>query len=144
MDNGQARHERLANALIRVAEELTVTPHELALYADAHIAHSLRDTVTLAEMAGIGVCMDFFGCWAEAGLAETIERAGPRLGLVQVADYVYGDRSLPSRAVPGDGVIPIKQILGWALDAGYTGGFDFELLGPRIDQAGARSRAGSP
>ncbi len=108
----------------------------LALYADTHIAHSLRDAVTLAEMAGIGVCMDFFGCWAEAGLEETIERAGPRLGLVQVADYVYGDRSLPSRAVPGEGVIPIKQILGWALAAGYTGGFDFELLGPRIDQEG--------
>src|SRR3546814_9230000 len=28
------------------------------LHADLHIAHTLRDTVTLAEMAGLGVCID--------------------------------------------------------------------------------------
>jgi sugar phosphate isomerase/epimerase len=103
------------------------------LYADLHIAHSLRDTVALAEMAGIGVCIDIFSCWTEAGLFESIERAMPRCRLVQVSDYVYGDRSLPSRAVPGDGAIPLQQILGWIVNAGYQGVFDLELLGPRIN-----------
>jgi sugar phosphate isomerase/epimerase len=102
------------------------------LYADLHIAHSLRDTVALAEMAGIGVCIDIFSCWTEAGLRQSIDRAMPRCGLVQVSDYVYGDRSLPSRAVPGDGVIPLQRILGWIVNAGYQGVFDLELLGPRI------------
>ncbi len=103
------------------------------LYADLHIAHSLRDTVTLAEMADIGVCIDIFSCWTEAGLRKSIERAMPRCRLVQVSDYVYGDRSLPSRAVPGDGAIPLPRILGWMLDAGYQGVFDLELVGPRIN-----------
>lgn len=107
-----------------------------SLYAELHIAHSLRDTVTLAEMAGIGVCIDIFSCWTEAGLRDTIERAMPRCGLVQVSDYVLGDRALPTRAVPGDGAIPLQRILGWILDAGYDGAFDLELLGPRIDQEG--------
>ena len=106
------------------------------LYADMHLVHSLRDTVTLAEMAGIGICIDVFCCWAEAGLKQTIADAMPRCGLVQVADYVYGDRSLPSRAVPGDGSIPLRGILDWALSAGYTGAFDLELIGPRIDAEG--------
>jgi sugar phosphate isomerase/epimerase len=106
------------------------------LYADIHLAHNLRDTLTLAEIAGIGVCIDFFACWTEAGLKETIRRAMPRCHLVQVCDYVYGDRSLPSRAVPGDGVIPIRQLIGWILEAGYTGVFDLEILGPRIDKEG--------
>lgn len=94
--------------------------------------------MTLAELAGIGVCIDIYACWAEAALQETIERAMPRCHLIQVSDYVYGDRSLPSRAVPGDGAIPLERILGWALDAGYAGAFDLELIGPRIDAEGRR------
>jgi sugar phosphate isomerase/epimerase len=106
------------------------------LYAHAHIAHTLRDTVTLAQAAGIGVCMDLFACWAEAGLRESIEQAMPACHVVQVCDYVYGDRALPARAVPGDGAIPVKRILEWVLQAGYTGAFDIELIGPRIDAEG--------
>ncbi|HKY89474.1 MAG TPA: TIM barrel protein, partial [Nevskiaceae bacterium] len=106
------------------------------LYADVHLAHSLRDTVTLAQMAGIGVCIDLFACWTEAGLRDSIERAVPRCAVIQVGDYVYGDRALPSRAVPGDGHIPLQRLIGWALDAGYAGAFDLELLGPRIDREG--------
>jgi sugar phosphate isomerase/epimerase len=106
------------------------------LRANLHIAHSLRDTVLLAEMAGIGVNIDIHNCWTEAGLRQSIERAMPRCRLVQVSDYVYGDLSTPSRAVPGDGAIPLRRILDWALSAGYSGGFDFELLGPRIDEEG--------
>jgi sugar phosphate isomerase/epimerase len=106
------------------------------LHCDLHIAHNLRDTVQLAEMAGIGVCMDIFACWTEAGLETTVKRAGPRLDLVQISDYALGDRAYPCRAVMGEGDIPLEQILGWILDAGYAEGFDLELLGPRIDQAG--------
>jgi sugar phosphate isomerase/epimerase len=106
------------------------------LYAHTHLAHSLRDTVTLAEIAGVGVCIDFFACWAEAGLRESIRRAVPRCHIVQVCDYVYGDRSLPARAVPGDGAIPVKRMIDWILEAGYTGVFDLEIIGPRIDQEG--------
>ncbi|MBP6724009.1 MAG: sugar phosphate isomerase/epimerase [Halioglobus sp.] len=105
-------------------------------YADLHIAHSLRDTVTLAELAGIGVCIDLFSCWTEADLKNTIERAATRCDLVQVSDYVCGDRALPARAVPGDGDMPLQRLLGWILDAGFGGAFDLELLGPRIDSEG--------
>jgi sugar phosphate isomerase/epimerase len=107
-----------------------------ALHADIHMAHTVRDAVTLAEMADIGICIDLFAGWTEAGLQQSVERAVPRLCLVQVDDYVYGDRSLPARAVPGDGAIPIQRILGWLLRAGYQGMFDLELIGPRIDREG--------
>jgi sugar phosphate isomerase/epimerase len=108
-----------------------------ALYAELHIAHSLADTIMLAEMADVNVCIELFFCWAEAGLPELFERALPRCRLVQLSDYIYGDRALPARAVPGDGVIPLQRIVGSLLDAGYAGAFDLELLGPRIDAEGA-------
>jgi hypothetical protein len=36
------------------------------------LAHSLRDTVTLAEIAGLGVCIDLYSCWWEADLKRTL------------------------------------------------------------------------
>lgn len=106
------------------------------LYADMHICHSLGDTIRLAEMAKIGVCIELFHCWGEAGLDALLKRALPICSLVQVSDYVLGDRSLPNRAVPGDGAIPLEKIIAMLLEGGYSGAFDIELLGPRIDAEG--------
>jgi sugar phosphate isomerase/epimerase len=107
-----------------------------ALYDHSHIAHSLRDTLILAEMANIGVCADLFACWTEAELEQTLARAMPRLHLIQIGDYVLRDMSLPARAVPGDGAIPIRRFCESAVRLGYKGAFDLELLGPRIDREG--------
>ncbi|MCB2059299.1 MAG: sugar phosphate isomerase/epimerase [Novosphingobium sp.] len=106
---------------------------------DIHIAHTLDDTIRLAEIAGIGVCLELHACWFEGGLKEKFARAIPNTGLVQVSDYVLGDRTAPCRAVPGDGVIPLEHLLGDILEAGYRGVFDLELVGPRIVEEGAAS-----
>ena len=110
-----------------------------ALNADIHIAHTLPDAILLAETAGIGLCLELHACWMEAGLKDTIRRAMPLTGLVQVSDYVLGDRTAPCRAVPGDGVIPLERLLGQVLEAGYQGYFDLELIGPRIAAEGPRA-----
>jgi sugar phosphate isomerase/epimerase len=107
--------------------------------ADIHIAHTLADTIALAELAGIGLCIEWHACWMEAGLKTLLRQAIPMTGLVQVSDYVLGDRTAPCRAVPGDGVIPLDRILGDVLEAGYQGVFDIELVGPRIAAEGARA-----
>ena len=106
------------------------------LYAETHIGHNLTDLVAAAETAGVGVLIDIFGIWSESDLEAKLERAVPACGLVQVSDYVAGDKSFPCRAVPGDGMIPLERIIGWILEAGYTGAFDLELIGPRIDAEG--------
>jgi sugar phosphate isomerase/epimerase len=111
------------------------------VYAQNHLAHNLRDTVTLAEMAGIGVCIDIFSVWTEAGLRKLIGQAASICHLVQASDYVCGDKALPARAVPGDGDIPLRQICEWILNCDYRNGFDLELIGPRIEQEGRLSAA---
>ncbi|MEO5587344.1 MAG: TIM barrel protein [Novosphingobium sp.] len=109
------------------------------LNADIHIAHTLDDTIRLAEMAGIGVTIDLGACWFEGGLAAKFARAMPLARLVQVSDYVLGDRSTPCRAVPGDGAVPLERLIGQLLALGYAGPFDIELTGPRIDAEGHRT-----
>ncbi|WNG85997.1 TIM barrel protein [Mycobacterium sp. ITM-2016-00317] len=107
------------------------------LYADIHIAHTLRDTIELAESAGLGICIDLFHCWTEAHLGSLLDRALPRTQLIQLSDHVLGDRALPARAVPGDGAIPIGTVVSHALAGGYAHGFDLELIGPRIADEGS-------
>jgi sugar phosphate isomerase/epimerase len=107
-----------------------------SLYADIHLAHTLRDTITLAEMGGLGICIDLFHCWAEGDFEAMVQRALPRTALIQLSDYVLGDRALPARAVPGDGTIPIEAFVTQALEGGYPHGFDLELIGPRIEKEG--------
>jgi sugar phosphate isomerase/epimerase len=120
-------HELGVDLLVETASSLNV---------DIHLAHTFDDTIRLAEIAGIGVCIDLHACWFEAGLKEKMARAMPMTGLVQVSDYVAGDRTTPCRAVPGDGIIPLERLIADVLDAGYSGVFDLELVGPRIEQEG--------
>ena len=108
-----------------------------AFNADIHMVHTLADTIQLADLAGIGVCIEWHACWMEGGLAQLLRQAIPITGLVQVSDYVLGDRTAPCRAVPGDGVIPLARLLADVLEAGYQGVFDIELVGPRITAEGA-------
>lgn len=133
------RFTALVGEALPTARELGVSvmvENASALYADIHIAHTLIDTLALAERAGVGVCIDLQFCWAEADLAPLFARAVPRCGLVQVSDYMLGDRAVPGRAVPGDGVVPLERLVAELLAAGYGGVFDIELLGPRIDTEG--------
>lgn len=106
------------------------------LYADASIAHCLRDTVTLARAAGIGLGIDLFACWFDADIEAAIAAAAPHCRLVQVSDYVAGDRGLPCRAVPGDGMVPLSRLIPPILATGYRGWFDIEVIGPRLDSEG--------
>lgn len=112
------------------------------LYADASIAHRLFDTLTLATRAGIGVGIDLFACWVDADIEDAIVAAGPHTALVQVSDYVFGDRGLPCRAVPGDGAVPLDRLIPLILQNGYRGYFDLEVIGPRLETEGPEAGLG--
>jgi sugar phosphate isomerase/epimerase len=110
-------------------------------FADMSILHTLRDTAELAGRAGVGVCLDIQHCWTERDLRTTIRRAAPLIELVQISDWIPGDRH-HHRAVPGDGAIPLERILGWVLDTGYAGRFDLEIYPePAVDAEDTIHRA---
>lgn len=106
------------------------------LYADVSIAHRLSDCTALARLADISVVIDLFACWTDADIDAALSAAGPHIALVQVSDYVYGDRALPCRAVPGDGAIPLDRLLPAIVSAGFTATFDLEIIGPRLQTGG--------
>jgi len=106
------------------------------LYSDVSIVHRLSDAVAVAQAADIAVVMDLFACWVDADIDAAIAAAGPISRVVQVSDYVYGDRGLPCRAVPGDGAMPWPHMIPAIVAAGFTGWFDLEIIGPRLQTEG--------
>jgi sugar phosphate isomerase/epimerase len=137
-DAAEALQEALA-PLIEDAHDRNIPfglEHTNSLRVDVGFIHSLRDCVDVARRLGIGVCVETNACWAERGLGQTISEGVDTFRIVQVSDYAIGTRSTPDRLVPGDGDIPFERILGQVLAAGYTGVFDLELIGPKIDEEG--------
>jgi sugar phosphate isomerase/epimerase len=106
------------------------------LYSDLSFVHSFHDSIALASRAGMAVCLDVFHVWTERELREDIKNHLDLICHVQLSDMQRGARSLPCRAVPGDGDVPLRAVVQWLLDAGYEGAFDLELSGPSIDELG--------
>jgi sugar phosphate isomerase/epimerase len=109
------------------------------LRADVSFVFTFRDALDLARDSGIDVVADFQSCWYERGFLELLRLNLDRVVLVQVSDYVRGSCCTPDRAVPGDGDVPVEALLAATLAAGYTGPFDLELIGPRIEDEGYRT-----
>jgi sugar phosphate isomerase/epimerase len=108
----------------------------LPVRVEIGFVHSLRESVDLATRFGLGVIMESNYCFNERGLAATLGSAGDRITRVQVSDLVPPSTVIPDRAVPGDGVIPLVALVRLVLAAGYTGPFELEMLGPRIEAEG--------
>lgn len=109
------------------------------LYADSSIVHRLSDLVALARSSGVAIALDLFPCWVDADIEPAIAAAGPLTALIQVSDYVLGDRALPCRAVPGDGAMQLERLISAILAAGFRGPFDIEIFGPRVAAEGEDS-----
>ena len=115
---------------------------EPSLRTDQSFVHTLRDGLDVADRAGIGIIADLGNCWIERDYEATVRRAGSRIASVQFADALFGTPQEPSpggRAVPGDGDLPIADFFRAALDAGYTGAFELEMVGPKIEAEGHAS-----
>lgn len=128
----------LAARASELGVKLAVEPTN-PLRADHSFVHSLRDALDLARMCGMSVVVDLYSTWYERDLDALLHANPDLLALVQVCDYTIGTSDMPNRSVVGDGDIPIERILAATLDAGYTGPFDIEVLGPRIEAEGYRS-----
>ena len=112
---------------------------EPSLRTDVSYVHTLRDGLDVAERAGIDVIADLGNCWMERDYEDTVRRAGSRIAMVQFADAIFGKAPGPppgGRAVPGDGDLRIDRFLQAAMDAGYTGAFELEMVGPKIEAEG--------
>jgi sugar phosphate isomerase/epimerase len=117
---------------------LTIEPTS-QLRMDLSFCSTVRDGVDLARALGVGVCLECNSSFAERDLLGTLAGATDVLAHVQVSDFVLGTLCTPDRAVPGDGDIALAQLLPAIQGLGYTGAYELEMVGPRIEAEGYAS-----
>lgn len=112
---------------------------EPTVRTDVSFVNTLRDAIDVSERTGVALVADFGNCWMERDLREVLQRAAPHICLVQICDLVIGASGKPppgGRVHLGEGELPIRRLMQDVLDAGYTGLFDLEVLGPAIEAEG--------
>ncbi|WP_026343286.1 sugar phosphate isomerase/epimerase [Nocardia sp. BMG111209] len=115
---------------VRLAIEPTLRP-------DRSYFHTLAEGIEVADRTGLGLIADIGNCWGETDYEATVRRAGSRIAVVQICDVRTDPPPPPGdRVVPGDGDLDIAGFVRAALDSGYTGVFELEVLGPGVEAEG--------
>jgi sugar phosphate isomerase/epimerase len=106
---------------------------------DISFVNALDDAIDVADHTGLDIVVDFAACWMQRGLEQLFADAGERIALVQVSDLAIGSLVTPDRRVPGDGDLPLRELLEHVLAAGYEGPFELEVFGPEIEREGVEA-----
>jgi sugar phosphate isomerase/epimerase len=83
------------------------------------------DLVELVDHPNLGVYPDTYHLWRTGTMLEDIDRAGDRIFGVHLNDWDPDDEE-HSRPLPGDGVIPLVDVVRAIEATGYGGTYDSE------------------
>ncbi len=106
--------------------------------------------VEAVDRPNFGICLDFWNIWQNARIDEAIRATGDRIFLVQISDW-RTPRSFQDRLIPGEGDIPIPDLLRASHDAGYDRPYVVEIFSGdvpnslwkgNLDQVIVKSREG--
>jgi sugar phosphate isomerase/epimerase len=97
----------------------------------------LKQALDLAELypsERVGVCVDTFHIWWDPEVYDQIARAGDRIAIFQICDYLVPlpPDVLLGRGMMGDGVIDFPPLHRAVTEAGYTGDIEVEIFNADI------------
>jgi len=81
---------------------------------------------------GVGIAVDVYHVWWDPDLDAEIRRAGDRILVFQVCDWLRATAAIRNdRGMMGDGVIDIAGIRRLVEESGYRGHYDVEVMSER-------------
>lgn len=136
----------LADEAGRLGVRLGIEALHPLFCSDRCVVSSLREALELAEHwpeDQVGVVVDTYHLWWDAGIGDDIVRAGNRIVSYQVSDWTVPlpADALLGRAHVGDGVIDFPTITGFVEKAGYQGFVEVEIFNEQIWSAPAQETA---
>jgi sugar phosphate isomerase/epimerase len=84
----------------------------------------ILDKVNLPQAA---LCFGTYHLWKEPRLLEMLPQIVDRIALVQLSDWREPPRSENDRLLPGDGTIPLRDIITTLERSGYHGVYEVEV-----------------
>jgi sugar phosphate isomerase/epimerase len=117
---------------------LAMEPMHAACAADWTFLTDLRSVMDLLEdfrSPFLKLAYDTYHWPLEAGQRELLIEAAPLLGIVHLADRRLPPTCDQERCPLGCGQLPLDEIVGTLLEAGYAGAFDVKLMGQEIESS---------
>jgi sugar phosphate isomerase/epimerase len=136
----QAARDRAAQAIERLVPyahdhgvTLGIEPMNPIYAADRGVISTLAQALDIAERfdaADVGVVVDTFHLWWEPGVADQVQRAGPRIASYQICDWItpLPADTLLARGMMGDGHIDFPTFTRSVARAGYRGDVEVEIF----------------
>ncbi len=81
----------------------------------------------------VGIVFDSYHLGYDRCAVEALESITDRIALIQIADGRKVPGFEPDRCLPGNGTLPVAEIIEVAQSSGYDGFFELELMGPEFD-----------
>jgi len=107
------------------------------MYTGYTFLHTIADTREVLERVDhprVGLFFDTYHLWQEEDLLAQIESVAGKIFGVHVSDWREPPRSPSDRALPGTGIMPLKEILQAIERTGYEGFYDIELFSEELWQ----------
>lgn len=92
------------------------------------------DVIEASGSDRVGLCLDYWNVWQDAGIDDAIVRAGDRIFTVQASDW-RTPRSFADRIVPGDGAIPLAHLIAATRSTGYDRPWVVEIFSNDVDDS---------
>lgn len=127
----------LAEALDELADyagtrgvRLCVLPMHSYFAESWTFVNSLDETLELLARVNhphAGLAFDTYQMWQEPRLIERIPELAALTGIVQISDARRSPRSRAERCVPGEGCVPLGEIVRAFQQSGYDGYYDVQV-----------------
>lgn len=133
------RHSRrlLADALDELADfagvrgvRLCVLPMHQYFSKAWTFLNTLDETLDVlndCNHAALGLAFDTYQSWQEPNLIERIPEFAAMTGIVQISDAHRSPHSPAERCIPGEGVIPLPDIIRAFQTGGFDGYYDVQV-----------------
>ncbi|MEX0703415.1 MAG: sugar phosphate isomerase/epimerase family protein [Planctomycetales bacterium] len=134
-----ANHARrlLIDALRRLLDEaadrkvpLALEPMHAMFAEEWTFLNTLDETLEVLDRVDhpyLQVAFDAYHLWQEPRLLERIPALAARTASVRLSDWRDPPRSDSDRCLPGDGMIPLSEIVSAFVEHGYGGYFEIEI-----------------
>lgn len=125
----------LAPVADRHRVKLALQPMSALVGHQWSFVNSLDETLEILDQSGADcarIAFDVYHLFREPRLIERIPEIAARVAVVQLNDFCDPPRSEIDRCLPGDGEIPLKEIVQAFLNAGYGGHFEIGVWSEEV------------
>lgn len=121
---------QLADSAERAQITLSVLPMHQIFNRRWTFLNSLDQTLELLSQVDhplVGLAFDSYHLWNEPRVLERIPEIVPLVNIVQLSDSDQTPKSEQDRLLPGEGIIPLPELIQAFQSAGYAGYFDIQV-----------------